>query len=159
MNFTPHLQYLQYVVRHKYFVFIAGRRTGAPIFRLLIHDWSKFSQAEWGPYVRQFYDKENKIKGQFEKAWLHHVHKNAHHWNHWVLPGDSAYMDKPGRTVPMPLNLVREMVADWMGAGKAITGEWEINTWYDKNKGKIQLHPDTRVQVETLIKAVTPCLL
>ena len=45
----PHLRYLGYVVRHKWFVFRAGLRTGAPLWRLVIHDWSKFTPAEWGP--------------------------------------------------------------------------------------------------------------
>jgi hypothetical protein len=148
----PHLRYASYVVRHKYFVFRAGLKTGAPIWRLIIHDWSKLTPAEWGPYVRQFYDKENKIPGQFEKAWLHHIHKNPHHWNHWVLPGDSTHMDREhDRVLRMPDKLVREMVADWMGAGRAITGQWDIVEWYRANSEKIQLHPGVRVQVANLI--------
>lgn len=150
----PHLKYMSYVIRHKYFVLRAGMWTGAPLWRLLIHDWSKFTPAEWGPYVRQFYDKDKKVKGDFERAWLHHVHRNPHHWNHWVLPGDSAYMDKPGRVVRMPDKLVREMVADWCSAGRVITGDWEIFEWYGKNKDKIQLHPESRVLVEHLLDHV-----
>jgi hypothetical protein len=37
-----HWRYFTYLVRHKWFVFLAGRRTGVPPRRLLIHDWSKF---------------------------------------------------------------------------------------------------------------------
>lgn len=150
-----HLQYFRYIIRHKAFVFYAGLKMDAPIWRLVIHDWSKFSRAEWGPYVRQFYDKENKVKGQFEKGWLHHVHKNPHHWNHWVLPGDSAYMDNPGRIVEMPEHFVREMIADWMGAGRAINGRWDIADWYENNKDSIQLHKKTRTLVEHLLMVHT----
>jgi hypothetical protein len=38
-----HVRYLSYVVRHKWFVLLAGIKTGAPLWRLLIHDWSKFA--------------------------------------------------------------------------------------------------------------------
>lgn len=47
----PHLRYALYVARHKWFVLLAGRRTGAPLWRLLVHDWSKLTPAEWGAYV------------------------------------------------------------------------------------------------------------
>lgn len=42
----PHIQYLWYVIRHKFFVFQAGLRLGVPLWQLLIHDLSKFSPAE-----------------------------------------------------------------------------------------------------------------
>jgi hypothetical protein len=52
---SKHLRYLSYVVCHKWFVFVAGLKTGAPFWRLLIHDWSKFMPSEWRPYVLSFY--------------------------------------------------------------------------------------------------------
>lgn len=111
----PHLQYLAYVVRHKWFVFRAGLRTGAPLWRLLVHDWSKFTPAEWGPYVRKFYGGWERLD-EFDQAWLHHQHHNPHHWQHWLLREDSGLL----KLLRMPDDLVREMVADWMGAGRAI---------------------------------------
>jgi hypothetical protein len=104
--------------------------------------------AEWGPYVRTFYDKAKSVPGEFNKAWLHHQHHNPHHWQHWLLQND----DGTKTCLEMPEDLVREMVADWMGAGRAITGKWEVATWYEKNKFKIQLHALTRMQVERLIE-------
>lgn len=53
----------------------------------------------------------------------------------------------------MPEKYGREMVADWMGAGRGITGKWEADKWYEHNKLNIQLHPDTRVRVEALLLA------
>ena len=55
----------------------------------------------------------------------------------------------------MPDDLVREMVADWMGAGRAITGRWEVAEWYEANKGKMHLHPGTRALVESLVRDVS----
>jgi hypothetical protein len=44
------------------------------------------------------------------------------------------------------------MVADWMGAGRAITGKWEAKAWYEKNKATIILHDGTRKLVETILE-------
>jgi hypothetical protein len=149
----PHARYASYVGRHKWFVFVAGRRTHAPLWRLLIHDWSKMTRAEWSPYVRSFYgpwsykQRPLEVVAAFDAAWLHHQHANKHHWQHWVLREDSGAT----KVLEMPDPLVREMVADWMGAGRAITGKWEVAAWYEANREKILLGPETRIRVEELI--------
>lgn len=146
----PHLQYARYVARHKWFVFIAGLKTGAPRWRLVIHDWSKFTKAEWTPYVNSFYGAAGRtpeVRAAFDAAWLHHQHHNPHHWQHWVLQEDDGAV----LLVAMPEPLVREMVADWMGAGRAITGRWEAAQWYVSNRKKIKLAPDTQRLVEALL--------
>lgn len=51
----------------------------------------------------------------------------------------------------MPERYVREMVADWYGAGRAITGRWDAPGWYWENKEKMKLHPATRSFVEVLL--------
>jgi hypothetical protein len=63
----PHLKYLRYVLLHKFYVLRAGLAirkvigdTGKEVFvawlwRLLVHDLSKFGRAEWSPYVANFY--------------------------------------------------------------------------------------------------------
>ena len=197
-----HLKYLSYVLRHKWFVLLAGLRVGAPLWRLLVHDWTKFLPCEWGPYVEKFYGRARvgqrvagvadnsgfsgvvrktrpstspgkvdcfieptdgiqprpwwawsyeverpAVDAAFDRAWLHHQHANPHHWQHWVLREDSGAV----KALPMPEHFVREMVADWMGAGRAITGKWEAAEWYTKNAGKMTLHPDTRARVESLL--------
>lgn len=170
-----HINYLKYLVRHKWFVLVAGLRTGAPLWRLIIHDWSKFLPSEWFPYVDYFYGEklsDEKVmenwrreqavlgyrmspsnemrKAAFDKAWLHHQHRNPHHWQHWVLREDS------GETVAlwMPEHFIREMVADWAGAGRAITGKWEVAEWYSKNRHKMALSATTEKQVEWIIRRV-----
>lgn len=166
------LRYLRYLLQHKWFVFVAGLQTGAPWWRLLIHDWSKFLPTEWSPYVAMFYGpklfadygdarhqfagalgplgverKKAERQSAFDLAWLHHQHRNPHHWQHWVLLED----DGDQKLLPMPEHFVREMVADWMGAGRAITGRWDVREWYAKNKTNIELHPDSRRLAESLI--------
>lgn len=149
----PHLRYAWTVARHKVFVFVAGLRVGAPLWRLAIHDWSKLTPAEWGPYVRRFssgragaFDKAAD-PDEFHRAWTHHWHRNAHHWEHWLaFKGDGSV--KP---LVMPERLVREMVADWMGAGRAYTGTWDARDWYEKNRDRIVLAPETRARAEDLL--------
>ena len=157
-----HWKYLKYVLRHKWFVFVASWKIGGSMFRAAIHDLSKFMPSEWRPYAYWFYGwygyafnggflwehKENaKAHSQFDVAWLLHQHRNRHHWQYWVLQNDTdgTY------PLPMPTVYVYEMVADWMGAGRAITGKWECGAWYAKNKEKMVLHNETRLLVEQLL--------
>lgn len=51
----------------------------------------------------------------------------------------------------MPEVYVREMIADWVGAGRAIAGQKDPRDWYDKNKHSIVLHPRTSELVEKLL--------
>lgn len=170
-----HWNYLKYVIRHKWHVYQASRITGASRFRGLIHDWSKFLPCEWFPYVDNFYaDKpvpahgdernfgglspvecEYIIKSRnraFDHAWNHHQKANKHHWQYWVLINDS---DEPKyQPMQMPEKYVREMVADWVGAGIAITGRMEAGSWYAKNKDNMVLHEISRGQVESIIRVV-----
>lgn len=142
-------QYAKYLFRHKLFVLIAGIKYGVPIWRLLIHDWSKFMLIEWVAYRDFFYgergpdgNRRPEVKAAFKRAWLHHIHLNPHHWNAWTN------LDTDGVSVlPMPEKYWREMLADWYGAGRAITGEWRAGEWFDENEGKIVLHPDTKTMV------------
>lgn len=149
-----HLKYFVYICKHKWFVLLAGLRVGGiPFWRLLIHDYTKFSKAEWAPYVERFFNgnsgKEDKTydPDSFKEAWKHHWQNNPHHWEYWAkFDGQLA--------VPMPVAYIREMVADWIGAGRAITGKWGIEDWYNKTKDKQNLHYLTRELVENALKEV-----
>lgn len=144
--------YLKYVLRHKWFVLVAGRRIGAPVRRLILHDMSKFLPSEWWPYARTFYKedggKQYKEDDGFNQAWLLHQHRNPHHWQYWLLKTDRGDLV----AVEMPKAYAIEMVADWMGAGRAITGKWEAKEWYEKNRSKIALGPKTREFVDRLLR-------
>lgn len=97
---SGHVAYLIYVLRHKWFVLLAGLQLGVPLWRLLIHDWTKFTPAEWGPYVRNFFNPDgSRRQGQekapeFEYAWLHHQ-RNKHHWEAWVIVGHNHVVNYP----------------------------------------------------------------
>lgn len=165
-----YLQYLRYILVHKYFVFVAGLKVDASLWLLFIHDWSKFLPSEFFPYADYFYNKEKQshegldaigeyglaelapfgyyMIDRFNVAWLLHQRRNPHHWQYWYLMQDND----PSFPLPMPEKYAREMVADWAGAGRAITGKWEVGTWYENNKEKTLLHPDTRQFIEGLLQ-------
>ncbi len=49
---------------------------------------------------------------------------------------------------------IKEMVADWKGAGRAITGindPQECKTWYNKNQNKIKLESFTKSYVLSIL--------
>ncbi len=142
-----HWNYLKYVVRHKWYVFLACFRVGVPLWIALFHDWDKFLPDEWFPYAQTFY----KPNGQkqydpaygFDAAWNARQKRNKHHWQYWMITWDR------GETECLSMSDVyrREMLADWMGAGKAL-GKPLVWEWYEANRDKIQLHPMTRGWIE-----------
>lgn len=147
-----HWSYLKYVIRHKWFVLVASRRVKCSLWRALVHDLSKFRSSEWFAYARTFYapdgSKQYRPGAEFDRAWLLHQRRNPHHWQYWTLIEDNG----DASPLLMPPEYVREMVADWMGAGRAITGKWEMREWYAKNRDKIRLYPSSRELVETLLE-------
>ena len=152
-----HLKYLSYLIRHKWFVLLAGIKIGAPLWRLIVHDLSKFRPSEWFAYSFYFYATKKEIaaherellsdycglfeavpfgehyEDRFNIAWLHHQHRNPHHWQYWTMRED----DGRQYNMSIPREYLLEMVADWAGAGRAITGHWDAFGWYAKNKQNI----------------------
>lgn len=143
-----HWQYLKYVLRHKWFVLLAGLKLHVPILMLILHDWDKFLPDEWFPYARTFYNKDGSKRYQefpeFALAWNHHQKRNKHHWQYWLLTWDRG----ENEPLPMPDVFRREMLADWRGAGRAL-GFPDTADWYRKNADKMKLHPDTRRWIES----------
>ncbi len=150
-----HLKYASYLLRHKWFVFWAALALDVPFWRALLHDWTKFTPAEWGPYVRRFYagrgsqmDK-SADPSEFHMAWRHHWTRNPHHWEYW-LPEPIALKQEDAQPLQMPETYVREMVADWVGAGMA-QHKPDIYGWYTANAHRMLLHDETRRLVKHLL--------
>lgn len=145
-----HLSYLKYVLRHKCFVFVACYQMGVPFWVALLHDWDKFLPDEWFPYARTFYkpdgSKQYVESPEFTNAWNTHQKRNKHHWQYWMITWDRGETE----CLPMPDLYRREMLADWMGAGKAL-GKPDTYAWWESNRDKIKLHPETRAWIESHI--------
>ena len=154
-----HLQYLSYVLRHKWFVFLESCKLGIP-WQGITHDMSKLLPSEWMPYANFFYG--NKVQpirdstgyykptdtgdAAFDFAWLLHQKRNKHHWQWWCLPEDEAGL----KTLPIPERFLREMLADWQGAGRAQRRP-DTLAWYSKNGHKIQMEAKSRAWLESRI--------
>lgn len=163
-------KYLKYIIRHKWYVFIACCQNGI-IWRGIMHDLSKFSPMEFVPYMKHFYGvyydcgdfetcsgkdycpyvTKQSVKHAYDIAFLHHQHNNRHHWQYWLLETDA------GKQIAyeMPKNVALEMLCDWRGAGMAIGKKspkddpWrETREWYYKNRKNIVLHNKTREIIE-----------
>jgi Family of unknown function (DUF5662) len=143
---SKHIKYSKYVIKHKWYVFLACCKYGL-IWRGIIHDWTKFLPVEWFPYVEYFYGGKNN-KRDFEEAWLHHQKMNKHHWQWWVMTkGDGTL-----KALPMPDKYRKEMLADWQGAGRVKTGKNDVVDWYLENQDQMILHDETRAWVESELK-------
>lgn len=164
-------KYLKYLIIHKWYVLIECFKMGL-YWRGIVHDMSKFLPSEFLPYMRYFYGDYKSIQGyhgdmrskildtgmysekiqeDFDKAWLYHQRKNRHHYQYWLLKEDGGKR----KVIEMPDKYRKEMIADWIGAGKA-QGKLspkedpllEVRKWYIMNKDNIILHPETQYKVE-----------
>lgn len=138
-------RYLSSLVSHIKYVQEAGKKLGVPEEQLEIHDQSKFSIAEFGFYAKHFHGGGD--PDGFALAWLHHIHKNPHHWQHWIFPDGFTPKDSnlvESGVVAMLDNFALEMIADWMGASRVYTGSWNMHDWLIKNAPRIRLHSETR---------------
>ena len=136
-----YLKYLKSLLIHKWYVFCAGLKLGVPIWRLIVHDWSKFTPSEFLHYARNFHgERTEEVKLKFMYAWLHHENYNPHHWGYWIQRSGKF----AGEPLEIPETYVREMIADWMGANMAYQNTWDMSEWINDNfSGKIKFHPGT----------------
>lgn len=88
----------------------------------------------------------------FNRAWLMHIHRNPHHWHHWVLINDEP---KEGTIlIEMPYPYIIEMVCDWW-AFSWIKGDLsEMFAWYKDHEAYIKLHNNTRSIVEEILEMI-----
>lgn len=138
------VDYEKSLAKHLEYVQKAGELIGVSEELLAHHDESKYSNAEFYHYVHQYFGAANDPIG-YSRAWLHHIHHNPHHWQHWIFP--DGYELKGANLVngvmEMPEQYALEMVADWAGASMAYTGSWDMTAWLKTNRFKIRLHPKT----------------
>lgn len=154
-----YLKQLKALLIHKWYVLKAGLIIGKiPLWRLLIHDWSKFTPIELFGYAGNAGGYTNKEK--WAKSWLHHLHHNPHHPEHWVLSwcGNPNFYDEMGQDIapfvkllPMPETYVREMIADMMGTSKKVSGSWDISVWLNQNGPNIHFHDDTIILIDKIM--------
>lgn len=136
------MDYFWLTLKHKWYILVASQAIKISLWRALKHDVSKFSHIEYSGYQRHFFGDKNDPEG-FAYAWLHHENHNSHHWGYWI-PRSGKYTGEP---LPMPENDTREMVADWLAAGRAYEESWDMSNWLSKNLSRIRVHPETKKQI------------
>lgn len=117
------------------------------------HDMSKNTPDEYKPYDDYFYGEQTPaVIEAFNRAWLMHIHRNPHHWQHWVLINDEP---KEGTIlIEMPYPYIIEMVCDWW-AFSWIKGDLsEMFAWYKDHEAYIKLHNNTRSIVEEILEMI-----
>ena len=118
---------------------------------LLHHDESKWKDDEYQAYDVYFYGnaRSTEIERNFNYAWLRHIHRNPHHWQHWVLINDEP--EEGEKVLEMPYNYIIEMICDWWSFSWKKGCLSEIFNWYDKHASHIKLAPVTREIVEDIL--------
>lgn len=70
------------------------------------HDQSKNEPDEYEAYDAYFYgnNRSYEVVQRYQRAWLLHIHRNPHHWQHWILIHDDMeggeleiVLEMPGR--------------------------------------------------------------
>lgn len=113
------------------------------------HDDSKTIPDEYNAYDEYFYGKHTKnTQRNFRIAWLAHIHRNPHHWQHWVLMND----DGPAVILDMPHVYIIEMICDWWSFSWEHDNLFEIFDWYEAHKKHIKLSKRTRDTVEDILQ-------
>lgn len=118
------------------------------------HDLSKSDKEEYDAYDAYFYghNRSYSVVQDFNKAWLHHIHRNEHHWQHWVLINDDP---KEGEILlDMPFNYIIEMVCDWWSFSWASGDLYSIFKWYEQHREYMKLSEHTRTMVEKILDLI-----
>ena len=155
-NIVPMFKYFKLTIKHKYFVFLAGLKLQVPIWRLILHDWTKLLPKELASYGRQFFGTSDKPE-EFMHTWLRHQNRFDHHWEYYIPRTGHNRCTPPYRDnepLEMPYNAVKEMVADWLAASRAYEGKWPMSEdweWFRTNFHKVRLHPNTHRHVLNLL--------
>lgn len=137
-------KYAESLNQHLKFVHEAGEKLGVPAIQLYNHDISKWSEHELPQYADWFYGAKSDPQA-YDRAWLHHIHNNPHHWQYWIMPEQfNPDGESDNGCLEMPENYILEMVADWMGANMAYQSTWDMTSWLKSNFAKIKLHKKSK---------------
>lgn len=156
-------QYDQYLANHRanvkrgydwlceYLPDVINECTNAGWQTLFAHDQSKNEIDEYEAYDAYFYgnNRSYAVVQNYNRAWLLHIHRNPHHWQHWVLINDDP---KEGELVlEMPYDYIIEMICDWWSFSWKNGDLKEIFSWYDEHSKYMKLASKTHETVEKIL--------
>jgi len=116
------------------------------------HDASKYDNEEYDAYDGYFYLGVHDDDA-YNRAWLHHIHNNPHHWQYWLLVNDDGTWGDPDKfnALEIPKVYVVEMLADWWSFSWTSGNLTEVFDWYEGHKDGMILHDETRAYLERLL--------
>ena len=112
------------------------------------HDESKYKEDEFDGYRQHWQPTkdEQPNEDQYRYSWLKHIHRNPHHWQHWVIKDDD---DITPRALKMPTHYLIELMCDW--SAMAIFKGSDMIFWYNQHKHNFIMHEETRQAVERML--------
>lgn len=115
------------------------------------HDDTKTIPDEYAAYDAYFFGKQTlKVKQNYRIARLAHIHRNPHHWQHWVLLTD----DLGVQILEMPYECIVDMVCGWWSYSWMKDDLFSIFDYYEEHKSKIKLHKTSRDNLEWILKTL-----
>ena len=118
------------------------------------HDESKYNPDEYEAYDEYFYGKNRSyfVVQEFNKAWLHHIHNNPHHWQYWILINDNPFEGEI--ILDMPNEYIIEMICDWLSFSFKEGDLNEIFKWYEMREDYMKLSDETRGKIEYILEKI-----
>lgn len=115
------------------------------------HDKSKYEISEYTAYDNYFYgnNRSYEVVEQYNRAWLKHIHRNPHHWQHWILLNDNP--EEGELILDMPDIYIIEMICDWWSFSWKQNKLDEIFDWYLKRSKYMKLSTYTRTKVNNIL--------
>ena len=124
----------------------------------LTHDLSKYSPTEFWNGVKYFtgtaspHEEERKAMG-YSDAWLHHKAKNKHHREYW-----QDRVNEKTVLIKIPFPYMVELVCDRIAASMVYLGDKYTDNapleYFLSHQAENQFHPDTRDELELMLKCV-----
>ena len=123
----------------------------------ILHDLSKYSLTELS--ICKYYngsksphEQAREILG-YSPSWIHHKHKNKHHWQYWVDDNEAGNLIG----IKIPYKYIVEMFCDMVGASKTylkdtFTYQSPLNYYLTKCRGKQIIHEKSASLLYTFLK-------
>lgn len=116
------------------------------------HDVSKHGKYEFD-YYRQWNYPATADEGNrsvFNKGFLHHLHNNPHHWQHWTVLTEQNILTP----IDIPNEYILEMISDWLSFSINENNINDLEKWYNNKRVDIKFTQVTRDKVESLINKI-----
>ena len=104
-------------------------------------------------YDAYFYgnNRSYEVVQRYQRAWLLHIHRNPHHWQHWILIHDDMEDGELETVLEMPYDYIIEMICDWWSFSWQSGNLYEIFKWYEEHSKYIKLAQTTKITVEYIL--------